>query len=64
MDNRLKLNPEPEPMRLADHGEGGVKREQAQAAVRVFRRWSGDNPEREGLRDMPARVARSYKELS
>ena len=36
---------------------------EAQAAVRTLIRWAGDNPEREGLRDTPARVARSYREL-
>ncbi|MDL2403431.1 GTP cyclohydrolase I FolE [Rhizobium mayense] len=63
MDNRLKLNPESKTTRLADHAEGAVTREEAEAAVRVLLRWSGENPEREGLRDTPARVARSYKEL-
>ena len=38
-------------------------REEAEAAVRVLLRWAGDNPEREGLRDTPARVTRSYQEL-
>ena len=37
--------------------------DEAEAAVRVLLRWAGDNPEREGLRDTPARVARSYGEL-
>lgn len=36
---------------------------EAEAAVRVLLRWAGDNPDREGLRDTPARVARSYAEL-
>jgi GTP cyclohydrolase I len=38
-------------------------REEAEAAVRVLLRWAGDDPEREGLRDTPARVARSYGEF-
>src|SRR4051812_24659273 len=38
-------------------------REQAEEAVRVLLRWAGDDPDREGLRDTPARVARSYKEF-
>lgn len=38
-------------------------REEAEAAVRVLLRWAGDDPEREGLRDTPARVARSYEDL-
>ena len=37
--------------------------DEAEAAVRVLLRWAGDNPDREGLRDTPRRVARSYKEL-
>jgi GTP cyclohydrolase I len=36
---------------------------QAEAAVRTLLRWAGDDPTREGLRDTPARVARSYSEL-
>ncbi len=38
-------------------------REQAEAAVRTLLRWAGDDPDREGLRDTPSRVARSYHEL-
>jgi GTP cyclohydrolase I len=36
---------------------------EAEAAVRTLIEWSGDNPDREGLLETPARVARSYKEL-
>ena len=36
---------------------------EAEAAVRVLIEWAGDDPDREGLADTPARVARSYKEL-
>jgi GTP cyclohydrolase I len=36
---------------------------QAEAAVRTLIEWAGDDPDREGLVDTPARVARSYKEL-
>jgi GTP cyclohydrolase IA len=35
----------------------------AEAAVRVLIEWAGDDPEREGLLETPARVARSYREL-
>lgn len=35
----------------------------AEAAVRTLIEWAGDDPEREGLLDTPARVARSYREL-
>ena len=38
-------------------------REQAEAAVRTLLRWAGDDPEREGLRDTPARVSRAYEEF-
>jgi GTP cyclohydrolase I len=37
--------------------------EEAEAAVRTLIRWAGDDPEREGLLDTPARVTRSYREL-
>ena len=36
---------------------------EAEAAVRTLLRWAGEDPDREGLRDTPARVARSYAEL-
>ena len=38
-------------------------REDAETAVRTLLRWAGDNPDREGLRDTPARVVRSYEEF-
>ena len=38
-------------------------REDAEAAIRTLIRFAGDDPAREGLRDTPARVARSYAEL-
>lgn len=37
-------------------------REQAEDAVRVLLEWAGDDPEREGLQDTPARVARAYED--
>jgi GTP cyclohydrolase IA len=37
-------------------------REQAEAAVRTLIQWAGDDPDREGLRATPARVARAYQE--
>jgi len=36
--------------------------EDVQAAIRTLIRWSGDDPDREGLVDTPARVARAWKE--
>ena len=44
-------------------GSKRPSREEAEAAVRVLIQWAGDNPEREGLRDTPARVVRSYEEF-
>jgi GTP cyclohydrolase I len=40
-----------------------VTKDDAEAAVRVLIEWAGDDPDREGLRDTPARVARSYAQL-
>ncbi len=37
-------------------------RAQAEAAVHTLIRWAGDDPEREGLLDTPARVVRAYEE--
>ncbi|MEZ5978127.1 MAG: GTP cyclohydrolase I FolE [Planctomycetota bacterium] len=38
-------------------------REVAEEAVRTLIRWAGDDPDREGLLDTPARVVRSYEEF-
>ncbi len=37
-------------------------REEAEAAIRTLLRWAGDNPDREGLVDTPARAVRAYEE--
>ena len=37
-------------------------REEAEAAVRTLLRWAGDDPDREGLLDTPARVVRAYED--
>lgn len=37
--------------------------DEAEAAVRTLIEWAGDDPDREGLLETPARVARSYREL-
>lgn len=36
---------------------------EAEAAVRTLIEWAGDDPDREGLAETPARVARAYGEL-
>ncbi len=61
---RLTLNAPLLPSPGADPlGARPVSQEDAEAAVRTLIRWAGDDPEREGLLDTPARVARSYREL-
>jgi GTP cyclohydrolase I len=37
-------------------------RDEAEKAVRTLLRWAGDNPEREGLKDTPARVAKAFED--
>ncbi len=37
--------------------------EQARAAVRTLIAWAGDDPDREGLRETPARVVAAYREF-
>ncbi|MBZ0227706.1 MAG: GTP cyclohydrolase I FolE [Bauldia sp.] len=38
-------------------------REEVEAAVRTLIRWAGDNPDREGLRDTPRRVASAFEDF-
>ncbi len=38
-------------------------RAEAEKAVRTLIEWAGDNPDREGLQDTPARVVRAYEEF-
>ncbi len=38
-------------------------REEAEDAIRTLIKWAGDDPERAGLLDTPARVVRSYEEF-
>ena len=49
--------------RLEPGGSGRPTRAEAENAVRTLIRWAGDDPDREGLADTPARVARSYEEF-
>jgi GTP cyclohydrolase I len=42
---------------------GRPTREEAEEAVRTLIRWAGDDPDREGLRETPGRVVRSYAEF-
>ena len=53
-----------EHVRAAPQPEGPrPSREEAEAAVRVLIAFAGDDPDREGLVDTPARVANAYEEL-
>ena len=45
-----------------DSGER-PSRSEAEEAVRTLIRWAGDNPNREGLKETPERVVRSYEEF-
>ncbi|MFN3687681.1 GTP cyclohydrolase I FolE [Salinarimonas sp.] len=52
--------------RAPDSGENRPvrpSREEAEAAVRTLIAYAGDDPDREGLVETPARVARAYAEL-
>jgi GTP cyclohydrolase I len=37
-------------------------KQKVEEAVRTLLAWTGDDPDRQGLKDTPARVARAYKE--
>ena len=37
-------------------------RSEVEAAFRTIIRWSGDNPDRDGVAETPARMARAYEE--
>lgn len=39
-----------------------ISRRAAEAAVRTLLRWTGDDPDREGLRDTPQRVVDAYRD--
>jgi GTP cyclohydrolase I len=59
------LNIEPAKPELAKGNRSVNKpgRAEAEAAIRTLLLWAGEDPDREGLRDTPARVARAYDEF-
>ncbi|WP_424810858.1 GTP cyclohydrolase I FolE [Roseococcus sp. YIM B11640] len=60
------MNHQAPPDRKPDEGTKSPTkptREEAEAAVRTLLLWAGDDPDREGLLDTPARVVRSYEEF-
>ncbi len=44
------------------HNVEKPSREKAEAAIRTLLQWAGDDPDREGLVDTPARVVRAYED--
>lgn len=61
MDAVIKNFPRTETTKTSD-----IKRPtqaEAEAAVRTLLLWTGDDPDREGLKDTPRRVAKAYREL-
>ena len=53
---------EPEDGDLVESAPACEIPETVSEAIRTLIRWAGDDPEREGLRDTPTRVARAWKE--
>ena len=51
------------PMSTPDRSLGGFDAERIEAAVREILLGIGEDPDREGLKETPARVARSYREI-
>jgi GTP cyclohydrolase I len=54
--------PKPKPVK-AKSSSKKPSRSEAEAAIRTLLLWAGEDPDREGLLDTPARVARSYEEF-
>ena len=51
----------PAPKKTAPKKSLKPSRAEAEEAIRVLLRWTGDDPAREGLHDTPARVCRAYE---
>lgn len=60
---RADLDAMDSPSATASTVDGRPSRAEAEDAVRLLLRWTGDDPTREGLRDTPARVVRAYEEF-
>ena len=50
-------------MRQSRDEEGRPERADVEAAVRTIIRWTGDDPNRDGLTETPSRVARAFEEF-
>ncbi|HEU4662189.1 MAG TPA: GTP cyclohydrolase I FolE [Pseudolabrys sp.] len=46
-----------------ENESGKPTRAEVEAAVRTMIRWTGENPNRDGLRETPARVTRAFEEF-
>lgn len=62
MSEALKPKPTPFCSLKPEPREPKPSREEAERAVRTLLRWTGDDPEREGLLETPGRVARAFEE--
>jgi GTP cyclohydrolase I len=60
---RLQGVPEMAPVRTLRSEDGRPDRADVEAAFRTIIRWTGDDPERDGLIETPARVARAFEEF-
>jgi len=62
MSELAKPRPTPFCSVRPDPKEPRPSREEAERAIRTLLRWAGDDPDREGLIDTPARVAKAYED--
>jgi GTP cyclohydrolase I len=58
------MSPTPEDGDLVQAPAKAPVPDEVREAVRTLIRWAGDDPDREGLLDTPARVARAWREYS
>lgn len=62
MSETLKPKPTPFCSLKPCPAEPRPSREEAERALRTLILWAGDDPDREGMRETPARVARAFEE--
>lgn len=62
MDALIKKPAEAAPVRAAEETARPTRAE-AERAVRTLIAWAGDDPDREGLRDTPKRVAKAFEDF-
>ncbi len=59
----MNIHTPAEKLSKSKNGPKKPSRTDAEAAIRTLLLWAGEDPEREGLLDTPARVVRSYEEF-